>query len=103
MFPLFVSASAGFCLIVYFILWPIFNYFRDVKGFRKYPAVNALAGITDLGFMYEAYRGNRTARLTEMHKKHPVIRLGPNSLSFVGLQAIKVRCKIHHTEFRPRC
>lgn len=81
------------CFIVffgYFILWPVIVYFYDAKGFRKYPSMNAVAGFTDLGFMYEATKGFRSKRLSELHQKYPVIRIGPNSLSFRGIQAIKV-------------
>ncbi|KAI0127272.1 cytochrome p450 monooxygenase [Xylariales sp. AK1849] len=75
---------------LYFILRPLVNYFRDPKGFRKYPSLNALAGISNLGYMYEAItKPLRSQHLYELHKKHPVIRIGPNSLSFAGGQAIK--------------
>ncbi|KAJ4259548.1 hypothetical protein NW762_007477 [Fusarium torreyae] len=89
MYAVVLSTSFLSFLIYYFVLSPLWTYLRDPKGFRKYPAINALAGITDLGFMYEATKGFRTQRLTELHKKYPVIRLGPNSLSFSGGRAIK--------------
>lgn len=36
----------------YFIAKPLYDYFRDVKGFRRYPAAHPLAGITNLWYMY---------------------------------------------------
>lgn len=78
------------CLVFYFLFLPIYQYFRDEKGLRKYPSVNWLAGITNIGFMYEAFKGRRSKTLAELHKEHPVIRIGPNSLSFKSVQAIKV-------------
>ncbi|KAF2808886.1 cytochrome P450 [Mytilinidion resinicola] len=89
MYSIIVAASAAFFFVTYFILRPVFNYFRDVKGFRKYPAINPIAGITNLGFMWEARKGFRSKTLYEMHKMHPVIRIGPNSLSYGRPQAIK--------------
>ncbi|KAF7527305.1 hypothetical protein G7054_g10530 [Neopestalotiopsis clavispora] len=77
------------CLVFYFLFLPIYQYFRDDKGLRKYPSVNWLAGITNIGFMYEAFKGRRSKTLAELHKEHPVIRIGPNSLSFKSVQAIK--------------
>ncbi|RFU30266.1 hypothetical protein B7463_g6060, partial [Scytalidium lignicola] len=79
--PVCAVASAA-SLLVYFILWPLFNYLRDQKGLRRYPNLSAFAGITDLCFMWEAGKGFRSKRLAELHKTHPVIRIGPNSLSF---------------------
>lgn len=91
MYATLVPAAFAAFLFTYFIVSPVFIYFLDRKGFRKYPAINPIAGITDLGFMWEAQKdGVRSQRLAEMHKKHPVIRIGPNSLSFVGVQQIKV-------------
>ncbi|KAF4469559.1 benzoate 4-monooxygenase cytochrome p450 [Fusarium albosuccineum] len=89
MYAAVISVSFLCFLVYYFVLSPLWLYLRDPKGFRKYPSMNALAGITDLGFMYEATKGFRTQRLTELHKKYPVIRIGPNHLSFTGVQAIK--------------
>ncbi|KAI8680357.1 hypothetical protein NCS57_00316200 [Fusarium keratoplasticum] len=89
MYAVVIPVSFLSFLVYYFVISPVWLYLRDPKGFRKYPAMNALAGITDLGFMYEATKGFRTKRLTELHKKYPVVRIGPNSLSFSGVQAIK--------------
>jgi hypothetical protein len=77
-------------LMVYFVVWPIVDYFRDPKGFRKHPGINWLAGISDLGFMWEAQRGSRSKKLAELHQTHPIIRIGPNSLSYGRVEAVKV-------------
>jgi hypothetical protein len=80
----------SFSLFFYFIIVPIVNYLRDPKGFRKYPNLNAIAGFSDLGFMWESSRGFRSKTLYELHKTHPVVRIGPNSLSYGTVGAIKV-------------
>ncbi len=51
-------------------------------GLRRYPSMNWYAGITNLAFMIEAHRGFRPKHLAELHKKYPVIRTGPNALSY---------------------
>lgn len=85
-----VPAATAFILVTYFIIKPLADYFRDPKGLRKYPSINPVAGITNLGFMYEAAKGHRSDKLSKLHQKHPVVRIGPNSLSFSGCQAIRV-------------
>ncbi|KAH1374277.1 hypothetical protein KXV41_003029 [Aspergillus fumigatus] len=73
-----------------FVIWAIFVYLRDPKGQRKYPLMHPLSGISDIPFMLESMRGFRSATLLQLHygQGHPVIRLGPNALSFAGGQAI---------------
>ncbi|RFU26472.1 hypothetical protein B7463_g9863, partial [Scytalidium lignicola] len=39
--------------------------------------------------MVESHYGFRSKKLQNLHKKHPVIRIGPNSLSYGDAQAIK--------------
>ncbi len=90
MYLQFVSLSTAVLLVGRFILLQAWIYFRDGKRLRKYPSLNRFAGFTDLGFMYEAHKGFRTQVLTEMHKRHRIVRIGPNSLSVTGVDAIKV-------------
>jgi hypothetical protein len=90
MFGYILSAVVAFSLISYFVLWPVAEYFRDPKGLRKYPNLNFLSGITDLAFVYESHKGFRSHALLEAHQKSPVVRIGPNSLSYSDLAAIKV-------------
>ncbi|GIC94412.1 cytochrome P450 [Aspergillus udagawae] len=73
-----------------FVIWAIFVYLRDPKGLRKYPLLHPLSGISDIPFMLESMRGFRSATLLQLHygQGHPIIRLGPNALSFAGGQAI---------------
>jgi hypothetical protein len=78
-------------LFAYFIVYPIVYYFLDPKGLRKYPNLNLISGITDLGFVWEANKPFRSNAVLEAHKKSPVIRIGPNSLSYSNIAAIKVR------------
>ena len=90
MFGYLLFAAVAFSLISYFVIWPVVEYFRDPKGLRKYPNLNFLSGITDLAFVYESHKGFRSHALLEAHQKSPVIRIGPNSLSYSDLAAIKV-------------
>ncbi|RYP48869.1 hypothetical protein DL769_011154 [Monosporascus sp. CRB-8-3] len=75
------------------VLWPVIDYFRDVRGFRKYPLQNFLSGITSLAYNWEIGRPHktlRTRRLYEAHqKKGPIIRVAPDWLSFGTAAAVK--------------
>jgi hypothetical protein len=85
-----LSAVVALFFFSYFVAWPVIEYFRDSKGLRKYPNLNFLSGITDLSFIYEAHKGFRSRALLEAHQKSPVVRIGPNSLSYSDISAIKV-------------
>jgi hypothetical protein len=82
-------------LFAYLIVYPIVYYFLDPKSLRKYPNLNLISGITDLGFVWEANKPFRSNALLEAHKKSSVIRIGPNSLSYSSIAAIKVRPQFH--------
>lgn len=89
MYGYIAFAFAALSLISYLVIWPVVEYFRDPKGLRKYPNLNPISGFTDLGFIYEALLPFRSQRLLEAHKKSPVVRIGPNSLSYSSIAAIK--------------
>ncbi|GLA46410.1 hypothetical protein AnigIFM63604_009883 [Aspergillus niger] len=76
-------------LTIYYFIIPIINYFRDPKGFRKYPNLTFWSGISDLPLVYFSHEGIRYKRLLEAHKTHPVVRIGPNYLSYADPDAIK--------------
>ena len=80
-----------FFTLSYFVWIPVFNYFRDPKGLRKYPNLCTFSGITDLAFLWEGRKGFRSKAQLVAHQKSPVVRIGPNSLSYSDLRAIKVR------------
>ncbi|KAL4889797.1 benzoate 4-monooxygenase cytochrome P450 [Aspergillus ambiguus] len=79
----------GLFALVYFIIGPYVAYLRDPKGLRKYPNFHPLAGMSALPFMIMASRGFRSKELSEMHQKQPVLRTGPNTLSYGDARAIK--------------
>ncbi|KAL1875485.1 hypothetical protein VTK73DRAFT_10035 [Phialemonium thermophilum] len=90
MYALIVSTGAVAFVFVYLLVLPVVAYFRDVKGLRRYPVFKHGAGITNLVFVREAVKGFRSKTLLEEHrKKGPVVRTGPNSLSYASLDAIK--------------
>lgn len=59
------------------------------SGLRRYPNMHPLSGISSIPFMVLAHGGARSTYLSKLHQKHPVIRTGPNSLSYGDLRAIK--------------
>ncbi|MCJ1315531.1 hypothetical protein MMC15_000851 [Xylographa vitiligo] len=83
------STFIALALCIYSVVWPVIVYFKDPKKLRQYPNLNTIAGITDLGFIWESHQGFRSKTLLELHKKYPVVRIGPNSLSYGGVKAIK--------------
>ncbi|KAK9428189.1 cytochrome P450 oxidoreductase [Lipomyces doorenjongii] len=84
-FAAFVIVAA----VARFTVMPLFQYFRDTKGFRKYPNMSLMSGITNLPYVLESCRGFRSKTLMELHKYHPVLRIGPNHLSYADGAAIK--------------
>lgn len=51
--------------------------------------MSPLSGISSIPFMILAHGGARSRRLAELHKKHPVLRTGPKTLSYSDPRAIK--------------
>ncbi|KAL9109914.1 MAG: hypothetical protein Q9227_005437 [Pyrenula ochraceoflavens] len=89
MYAIPLAATSFLFLVFYLIIVPTLQCFRDPKGLRRYPAINPVAGLTNLGFIWEAQQGFRSKKLARLHREHSVIRIGPNSLSFGDARAIK--------------
>ena len=83
------ASLLGVLVVGYFVIYPVFHYFRDPKGLRRYPNMTPLSGMSAVPFMLMASRGFRSKELSELHQKHPVIRTGPNTLSYGDVRAIK--------------
>ncbi|KAJ5762285.1 uncharacterized protein N7511_005667 [Penicillium nucicola] len=83
------AAGLVFFLFIYFLAVPYVEYLRDPKGLRKYPNLSPFSGFSAIPFMLLAGRGFRSMELMEMHKKSPVIRTGPNQLSYGDVRALK--------------
>ena len=90
---MFLILNSFFALaVLYFALRPLITFFRDEKGFRKYPTQNWLSGITALAYGWEVGRKHdhfHTRRLHDALMKNPVIRVGPNWLSFGSSRAVR--------------
>ena len=72
-------------ILVVAICKPLVIYFTDKKGFRKYPNQNWLSGFTNLARCWEIGRPHHhihSKRLHDAHREQPIIRVGPNWLSF---------------------
>lgn len=82
MHAIIYAIALAVCLFVYFIARTLAIYYYDAKELRKYPNFTLFSGISDLPFIYESHKGFRSRNLFEAHKKHPILRIGPNALSF---------------------
>ncbi|KAH7072714.1 cytochrome P450 monooxygenase [Paraphoma chrysanthemicola] len=83
------AAALGAFVFLYFIVYPLVVYFRDVNGLRRYPNLHPFSGVSSIPFMILAHGGARSTYMAKLHQKHPVIRVGPNSLSYGDVRAIK--------------
>ncbi|CEL05049.1 hypothetical protein ASPCAL06171 [Aspergillus calidoustus] len=81
----------GAYVIIICLILPVFNYFRDPKGLRKYRNLSLLSGISDLPYVYLNSFGFRSKAITEAHRKlnSSILRIGPNNLSFGDVKAIR--------------
>ncbi|KAH7372145.1 putative cytochrome P450 monooxygenase [Cadophora sp. MPI-SDFR-AT-0126] len=78
-----------FAAVLFFILYPIVQYFRDPKRLRRFHNMSPLSGLSAAPFMIVAHGGFRSKYLEKLHQEYPVIRTGPNSLSYGDPRAIK--------------
>ncbi|KAI9879292.1 MAG: hypothetical protein M1823_006852, partial [Watsoniomyces obsoletus] len=83
------TAVAAFLGVLYFVIFPVIQYFRDPKALRRFPNMSTFSGVSSLPFVILAHGGARSTHLVELHKKHPVVRTGPNALSYGDVRAIK--------------
>jgi hypothetical protein len=60
-----------------------------MSGLRRYPNMHPLSGMSVIPFMVLAHGGARSTYMAKLHQKHPVIRVGPNALSYGDVRAIK--------------
>ncbi|KAF2094199.1 cytochrome P450 monooxygenase [Rhizodiscina lignyota] len=81
-----VSVSFFFLL---FALKPIYDYLRDPKGLRRFHGMNWLAPFTNIPYMYYSSQGRRFKVVHEAHKKHTIVRVGPNSVSFNDVVGVR--------------
>ncbi|KAI3334732.1 cytochrome P450 [Ustulina deusta] len=86
--PSYAVALAVFAL-AYFFVYPVVVYFKDSKGLRKFPNMSLFSGMSNVPFMILAHGGSRSEYLATLHKKQPILRTGPNTLSFGSVLAIK--------------
>ncbi|EXJ72396.1 uncharacterized protein A1O5_04900 [Cladophialophora psammophila CBS 110553] len=81
--------AALFGLALYYFVLPVLHYFWDAKRLRKYPNWSTFSGISDLPYVLLSSKGSRSKSIHEAHKIAPILRIGPNSLSFGHAKAIK--------------
>ncbi|KAI1746858.1 cytochrome P450 [Xylaria castorea] len=77
--------------IAYLVILPVIQYLIDAKGLRKYPNYFWLSPFTDFKYCYLFAQGFRSRDLYLAHKRtrNPILRIGPDSLSFCDSRVIK--------------
>lgn len=75
--------------LMLFLLEPFITYFWDAKKLRRFPNATFLSGISDFGYIIQRYRKFRSKEIHQTHLRHPVVRVGPNTISFSTPDAIK--------------
>ncbi|KAI0858975.1 cytochrome P450 [Xylaria cubensis] len=86
--PSYAAALVVFAL-TYFLVYPGVVYLKDSKGLRKFPNMSLFSGMSNVPFMILAHGGARSDYLAKLHKERPILRTGPNTLSFGSVLAIK--------------
>ncbi|TKA26013.1 hypothetical protein B0A50_05525 [Salinomyces thailandicus] len=90
MYGLVFGAAATLLALTWFVGYHVYDYFKDPKGLRRFPGMDIFAPFTSISMILVAYRGFRSNRLLELHSQgQPVIRTGPNVLSYGDPRAIK--------------
>ncbi|KAJ9503764.1 hypothetical protein H2202_000903 [Exophiala xenobiotica] len=68
----------------------VYDYYRDAKELRRFPGLNALAPFTNIPYMFYASQCRRFKAVHDAHERFgPVVRVGPNSLSFNDVAAVR--------------
>ena len=75
--------------LILLILEPVATYLWDAKNLRRFPNATYFSGITNLSYIFQRWRGFRSREIHEAHKKHPILRVGPNTVSFSSPEAIR--------------
>lgn len=86
---LLLSLSIGLAFGLFVMIFGSAIYRRFFHPLRKFPGP-FLASWTDAYMAYFAWRGDRYMQLYKLHQKYgPVVRTGPNHLSFSSASALK--------------
>ncbi|KAK5051387.1 hypothetical protein LTR84_003039 [Exophiala bonariae] len=79
----------AFLLLLLVVLVPLVNHYKDPKGLRRFPTPSFWA-LTPLWAAYHNWHGRRFLAVDEAHRRRgPVLRLGPEHLSFASPGAYK--------------
>jgi hypothetical protein len=91
MLSILLAGGIALYASLHFLLLPLIYYFRDPKGLRRYPNLSFFSAISDWPYYYLSACGFRSKDLTKIHKERnaPVLRIGPNNLSFSHVAAVR--------------
>lgn len=89
MYGILFFEAAAVAFVGYFIIFPVFEYFKDAKKLRGYPSVS-VAALTNAWMVAHQYTYSRTLAVDKAHRKYgKVVRIGPSHVSIATAQAVK--------------
>ncbi|KAF2018040.1 benzoate 4-monooxygenase cytochrome-like protein P450 [Aaosphaeria arxii CBS 175.79] len=84
----YLTFAAFFCIVGLYV-FSVVTYRLTLHPLAKYPGP-PLARVTDIYLTWYAYRGSRHLCYQRAHERYgPVVRIGPNQLSFKSTTALK--------------
>jgi benzoate 4-monooxygenase len=77
-------------IIALVVVQPAYDYLRDKKNLRRFPAAHPLAALTDFWIVSKSLSRKRYIAVAAAHKKlGDVVRIAPNHVSFTEPSAFK--------------
>ena len=77
-------------IIALVVVQPAYDYLRDKKNLRRFPAAHPLAALTDFWIVSKSLSRKRYIAVAAAHKKlGDVVRIAPNHVSFTDPRAYK--------------
>ncbi|KAJ5688856.1 benzoate 4-monooxygenase cytochrome p450 [Penicillium macrosclerotiorum] len=85
-----VSIGLAILLVILVVLKHIYRYVSDPKGLRRFPGMTFFALFTNIPCMLYSTEGRRFMAIHDAHQRlGPIVRVGPNSVSFNDVAAVK--------------
>ena len=89
-YAIMISHIYPVCAFAAFILWIVLSLIRRLHSPMTRVPGPIYSNFSSLWLMKQEFTSNRRPYIHELHQKYgPIVRLGPNEVSFTSLEAIK--------------